>query len=209
MDLIERYLQAIRFWLPRGREDDILTEIADDLRSQVDDRQAELGRSLTEDELVGLLKERGQPVLVASRYLPRQHLIGPALLPAYRFVLKLVILWILAPLYAFIVGPLEVSSAANPVTAVIATIWQFATSAVFTLGVVTLVFAIMDWRPHESTFKWDPRKLPRVRSLTARPVSPYQAIAEIVMAALMTTAWIWLRWIGGSVYEDGVRVTLA
>jgi len=35
-ELIDRYLQAVRFWLPRtNRQEDLLAELGEDLRSQV------------------------------------------------------------------------------------------------------------------------------------------------------------------------------
>ncbi len=60
MDLVECYLHAVRFWLPRARQDDILAELSEDLRSQIDDRETELGRRLDEDEVAAILKKRGQ-----------------------------------------------------------------------------------------------------------------------------------------------------
>ena len=38
-DLIDRYLQAVGFWLPRDQKQDILAEISEDLRSQLEDRE--------------------------------------------------------------------------------------------------------------------------------------------------------------------------
>ncbi len=65
MDLVECYLHAVRFWLPRARQDDILAELSEDLRSQIDDRETELGRRLDEDEVAAILKKRGQPTRTA------------------------------------------------------------------------------------------------------------------------------------------------
>src|SRR6266705_6214242 len=92
MELIDRYLQAVRFWLPRS-ERDLAVELAEDLHSQVGARESQLGRPLDEDEVSAILKECGNPVVVASRLRPQDYLIGPTLFPAYRFVLKMVLLW--------------------------------------------------------------------------------------------------------------------
>jgi hypothetical protein len=48
VDLVERYAHAIGAYLPRAQRDDIVTELAEDVRSQIDDREAQLGRALTE-----------------------------------------------------------------------------------------------------------------------------------------------------------------
>ncbi|MGH9718901.1 MAG: hypothetical protein ACRD8O_01700, partial [Bryobacteraceae bacterium] len=87
MNLLDRYLHAVKFWLPAGQQEDILAELSEDIRSEIEDKEAGLGRKLDEDGVAAILKKRGRPILVASRYLPQQSLIGPALMPAYRFVL--------------------------------------------------------------------------------------------------------------------------
>ena len=75
-DMLARYLQAVGFWLPRSQKNDILAELSEDLRSQMEDREAELGHPLDEAEVSAFLKRRGRPLLVAGRFLPQQHLIG-------------------------------------------------------------------------------------------------------------------------------------
>ena len=53
---------------------------------------------LTEAEQSELLKQRGHPWLMASRYLPQQYLIGPALFPYYRQALTMVVFWVVLPI---------------------------------------------------------------------------------------------------------------
>ena len=89
MDLIERYVGAVRRHLPKSANPDIVSELTDNLRSQAEEREAELGRALNEDEQAALLKPHGHPWLMASRYMPQQHLIGPALYPYYRQTLAM------------------------------------------------------------------------------------------------------------------------
>jgi len=97
MELIDRYLQAVKFWLPKNQKQDIIAELSEDLGSQIEDREAELRRKLSESEVADLLKQRGRPVLVANRFLPQESLIGPVLFPIYLFVLKLVALFYMVP----------------------------------------------------------------------------------------------------------------
>ena len=105
IDLIDRYLQAVRFWLPKtNRQEDLLAELGEDLRSQFEDKEAELGHPLDKAEMSAILKRCGSPMMVAGRLGPQRHLIGPALFPIYEFVLKMVLLWILVPVFVFIVG---------------------------------------------------------------------------------------------------------
>src|SRR5215510_12999901 len=97
MDLVERYLQAVKFWLPKAQQQDILQELSVDIQSEIEEKEAALGRKLNEAEVADLLKQRGRPFFVAAQYKPKQHLIGPALFPVYLLVLKIVALFYLVP----------------------------------------------------------------------------------------------------------------
>src|SRR5689334_8746084 len=104
MDLLDRYLQAVRFWLPRAQQDDIIAELSEDIRSEIEEKESALARKLNPAELEALLKQRGRPMLVANRYLPQRSVIGPALFPAYLLVLKIVMLCYLLPWFLVRVG---------------------------------------------------------------------------------------------------------
>jgi hypothetical protein len=97
MELLDRYLEKVKFWLPRAQRDDIVAELSDDIRSQIAEEEAKLGRPLNDDEVASVLKRCGNPLLVANRYLPQRYLIGPLLFPVYRFVLTIVVLCYLVP----------------------------------------------------------------------------------------------------------------
>ena len=43
MDFLERYLQAVRFLLPKKQRHDIDQELSEELRSQIEEKEAELG----------------------------------------------------------------------------------------------------------------------------------------------------------------------
>ena len=96
MELLERYLRAVKSSLPPGQRDDIISELSENLRSQIEDRQAVLGRSLTEADLEAILQRHGHPTMVASRYGTEQRSlafgrqwIGPPLFPLYAKVLSI------------------------------------------------------------------------------------------------------------------------
>lgn len=96
MDLLDSYLSAIKPLLPRGQRNDILAELSEELRSQIEEREEALGRPLTEEEQHALFVAHGDPLDVARRYNPNRRslalgweLIGPDLFPAYRLVLGL------------------------------------------------------------------------------------------------------------------------
>lgn len=94
MDLLDRYLRTVRSALPATDRDDITRELGESLRDRIDDREAELGRLLTEPELQALLAAFGHPLAVASRFRADQptvafgrQLIGPVVFPVYLRVL--------------------------------------------------------------------------------------------------------------------------
>src|SRR5271166_2504755 len=91
MELIDRYLQSVKWMLPRKQQDDVIRELSDEILSQVEEKEAALGRPLTEDEQAALLKQLGHPMLLASRYSKRRYLIDPSVFAIYWMVLRLVL----------------------------------------------------------------------------------------------------------------------
>jgi len=173
MELIDRYLQAVRFWLPKtNRQEDVLAELGEDLRSQIEDRETELGQPLDQAEIATILKRCGSPMLVAGRLGPQRHLIGPALFPIYEFVLKMVLLWILVPVFIFILGPVNLAySGGNWGAAILNTFGNLWSGLFIAAGIVTLVFAIIERTSAHlgAECKWDPLKLPPVRQQERKP----------------------------------------
>src|SRR5260370_33531494 len=76
-------------WLAKGEKEEIVDELAEDISSQMEEKEGELGRKLNESEVEAILKQLGSPIVVANRYLPQRHLIGPLLLPIYWLGLKM------------------------------------------------------------------------------------------------------------------------
>jgi hypothetical protein len=93
MELLDRYLQAVKKHLPWQRQDDIIAELRANLESQLDEKQEELGRPLTPAEAEAWIGQLGSPVQMASHYQPQQYLIGPAFYPVYLYVLRLAGMW--------------------------------------------------------------------------------------------------------------------
>ncbi len=181
MELLDRYLQAVRFWLPKAQQQDIIAELSSDLHSQIDDKETELGRPLDDAELEVILRRCGSPILVASRYRPQTHLIGPALFPIYQFVLKLVLLWILVPVIVVIVGPAIIVPATNRWGALLQT-WSTLWFAMFVAaGVITLIFAVLERTQAKLQLfeKWSLRSLPPAPK-PQHPLSRTQTIFEMV-----------------------------
>jgi hypothetical protein len=195
MELLERYLQAVKFWLPKEQKNDIITELSEDLRSQIEERETELGRKLNESEIETILKELGRPLLVANRYQPQQHLIGPVLFPIYRFVLIIVTLCYLLPWVLTWIGMMSFSSSYRAqhgdwiasLLSAWSSLWAIAFMA---FGTVTLIFAILERVQAKSRFleKWDPRKLPPVRDPHQIPRTA--SVIELVANSGFAIWWV-------------------
>ncbi|HEX3660944.1 MAG TPA: hypothetical protein VHU89_05910 [Acidobacteriaceae bacterium] len=190
MDLINRYLQAVRFWLPRKQQDDMIAELSEDIRSEMEERSRALGRPLTEGEVEELLRQRGSPILVANRYLPQQSLIGPLLFPIYRFVAMVVTLVLLVPMFlgwlVTLLSPGFGAIRSHHWLSLAGLTWSHLWTGWFAaMGIVTLVFAILE-RTHAQQHIlecWNPRKLPPVRhpSLIPRSTSAIELAVNLAV----------------------------
>jgi hypothetical protein len=213
MDLMERYLHAVKVWLPRAQQDDIIAELSEDLNSQIEDRETELGRKLNEDEVAAILKKRGQPVVVAGGYGPRQSLIGPGWFPAYCFVLKLV-LGIMVPVLALIVTPALYFSSPHPNAALLNMLRGLPGAALSIFGIITLIFVCLERFQFHAQGKtlgdWNPRNLPPV------PVAPRNlprprsvAIGELVWGIIFTLGWIYVARFHASFHFESFTLSFA
>lgn len=159
MELLDRYLKTVRSGLPEGQRDDIINELSENIRSQIEDKEAELGRPLAEAEMEAILKHHGHPLLVAGRYrqdhrsvaFGRQW-IGPELFPFYIKVLSfnlgitgIVLVVVFAALFA----------SGQPISIFPTFLYQF----LIQFGIVTLIFAVAEQHWTRFPERWDPRSL--------------------------------------------------
>ncbi len=188
MDLTDRYLAAISVLLPGRQREDISAELRDALMTRREEREAELGRPLTADDEVALLRGFGHPLAVAARYGEQQYLIGPELYPHYAFALK-ALLAIIA-LSAVIVGvQAQMISPGQPAVALVSALrvlWQGSISAV---GVLTLIaIALQRWNIRLRVLDdWNPRDLPK--PIRFRRETRYHHLAGIIAHTLFVLWW--------------------
>jgi len=192
IELVDRYLQAVRFWLPKTQQqEELLTELGDDLRSQIEAEEEELGRPMTTEEASAILKRCGAPMVVASRLGPKQYLIGPALFPIYWFVLKMVLFWILVPVFIFIVGPANwANNGKDWGMAALKTFGDLWSGLFIAAGIVTLVFAILERTSAQAAIacKFDPLTLPPVQRIGRKP-SALKTVCELIFGVF---GLVWL-----------------
>jgi hypothetical protein len=188
MELLNRYLQAVRFFLPRAQQDDIVRELSENLHSAIEDREGDLGRPLTEDELAALLRAHGHPMMVAGRYRSNQQLIGPTFFPIYVFALKAGLgIALLVTVVLLTIGTVMQGDAGRHL---LEAFLAYPGRALMVFAWTTLGFAALDWARTrvKLTHSWDPRTLPAL-------VAPGDAISRtrsICEFLLVSAATIWL-----------------
>ncbi|MGI8891159.1 MAG: hypothetical protein ACR2G0_10315 [Chthoniobacterales bacterium] len=197
MELLARYLTAVKFWLPKKQREDIAAELAVNLQAEIDDHAAELGRPLTEEELAALLKAHGSPLVVASRFQHEQRtvtfgrqLIGPVVFPFYWLALKVTLILLLIPA---IVPALVWGERFNLVRELMHILYRVLHLALPTLFIVTLGFIVLDYclrRLHLAekwSDGWDPAELP---SLDRPQVPRSSSIAGILLQSIFILWWL-------------------
>ena len=201
-ELFERYLQAVRTYLPRRGRGDIVAELRANLEAQREEREAELGRPLTEGEMIDWLKELGPPLEMASRYHAPRYLIGPVVFPLYWWVLRLAVSCAsLVYAISIIVRLIFESHGGDWVASQIA---QYPAILITVAAWVTAAFAILQYiierypekcpdlvaaAPH-----WSPTSLPALEKEPppgGKPRSFTTAVAELV-AHFIVLIWILL-----------------
>lgn len=117
-EMVNRYIYAVRCWLPPKQKDAAL-ELHEDLLGQIEDREAEFGRPLAAAEVAEILKRCGHPLIVASRYLPEESNVDR------RSATRLVLLWTV------------------PMAAILVAVWlvQIALGAWFVPLTIALIFS--------------------------------------------------------------------
>ena len=207
MDLLERYLAAIRRNLPQGKADDIVAELADDLHSRREEREDRLGRGLTEDETSVMLRDFGHPLVIAARYRPHQYLIGPQTYPFYMFTMKIVLavgaaLLIGLSLIGLVLGD---RTAFQTLARASDDLWSFFFLAV---TLVTIVFAVLERNhfPADHLRRWTPKQLPDVFD---RPKSQWEAALEVGFGIAFLLWWTGFVGFPDFGMHDQVRIVSA
>jgi hypothetical protein len=212
MALIDRYLQAVKFWLPRNQKDDIIAELSEDLRSQIEEKESELGHPLTDAEVEPILKRCGPPMAVAGRFLPQRYLIGPGLFPIYSVVIRSLFLYFLLPWLALWMAVAIFSPdfrADHPGMALFAPLGQWWLGCTWSLVINTLIFAALDRSQSYSNRlnDWNPRALPAVRDPNS--VSRGSTIFELTIVVASLAVWVQLDVFHTVFHFFGLRVTLS
>jgi hypothetical protein len=187
MELFDRYLKWVGVLLPSSHKAEILEELSDDIHSQAEEKEAELGRSLSLDEQSAILKVLGHPLQVAMRYrnIGQRQLISPLLFPAYWLALK--VIFAVVCVAHIVISTIMVWSGGNP-RQLVDVFLSIPRALVPVFAWVTIAFAILDYLQakmgwmEEWSCKWNPVDLPVIRP-DRIPPRPLQKIFQILSSA--------------------------
>ena len=188
MEMIERYLQAVKFALPADQQDDIVKELRDNILSQVEEKEAALDRPLNEDEQADLLRKLGSPMQLASRYRKQQYMIGATMFPIYWRILKVSLGLAFVVLAA---ASIATAAAGKPFTESLGVLFRFPSVALMTFAWITLFFSILEFfgaRLHLGE-GWDPRKLPPLVKSEPRK-SQFELITQLLVQIIFGVWWL-------------------
>jgi hypothetical protein len=197
-EILDSYLNTVARALPSAQRDDIVRELSENIHSEIEDKESELGRPLTEAELEALIKRHGHPLLVASRYRQDQRsfsfgrqLIGPTLFGFYAKVLSfnlgvtsLVILVIFTALLA----------SGQKLT------FQDAISTFFyqlliQFAIVTFIFMAVDKHLTKYPDHWDPRKPNAAHYPALTPPARVSSVPRIESVSQIIAIGVFLGWL--------------
>jgi hypothetical protein len=203
MERLERYLEAVRKYLPWERQDDIIAELRANLEAQLDEKEAGLGRPLTPVEMADWVKTLGQPILVAAGYQPQRYLIGPGFFPIYWYVMKLALGWA-AVIYSIVTVVTLFAQSAPNATEWVGAIARIPWVLIITAAWVTAIFAAVEYGVSRKGLdlkgfavppaNWSPGPMPAFSSRSPEGKKPHsyaKAVAELVFGVLFL-GWLLL-----------------
>jgi hypothetical protein len=192
VELVDRYLHAVRMLLPRKQRSDIERELAEEIHSQVEAKEAELGRAPSEHEVFAILKAFGHPALLALRYQEGRSLIGPRVFPLYWFSVKAIVA-ILAVLHIALPS-VFILAMGEPARKIVDLFLGFPHLAIVALAWTTAMFAVLDTDVVRGSVEkalsgWKPGDLPALQR--ERPDPPrVPSLAGVLAFALCSVWWI-------------------
>lgn len=203
MELIERYLEEIRTYLPKDLCDEVSTELQSSLEESIDSRMVEDPGLTREQAEAQSLKELGPPHEVADAYVPRPRvLFGPRLYPAFLRTMKIAIVVLVALAALGVV--VDLSSSLSPLVigkSLLSAFGSVLTGSLVVLGIAVVVFSIIERTavlPPATKGEWDPGTLPEVGDPDKISLGDHVASIAFLVVALVVLNFL-RDWIGARV----------
>jgi hypothetical protein len=187
-DLVERYLAAVQRRLPENQAKDITAELREAIGAKVEAKEAELGRAAKADDVAPILKGFGHPVVVASRYSGRDHLIGPQLYPWFWDAQRVGVGLVFA--IVIVIAVVRALGSDRAISVVIGGINNAMEAGIFMFGVITAAFIILERTKTDVRLaeRWNPLRLPQDHVRPPRPL--FDSLFGLAFDAIFILWWV-------------------
>lgn len=196
-ELIERYIHQVGLYVPPKERKEIEVELRSQIQDQLEDRYGDVP---TQEDVVAVLKQLGDPRTIATSYSGEQYLVGPALYPFMMTVLRFGLPLVPAVVViANVVGAALSPEGANWIELLIGSVFTAMQAALIFLALVVIFFAILqhsgDKLASPTHAGFDPLELPPVNAPDA--VDRFEAAFGIAIGTLFSIAILYFLQVGG------------
>ena len=187
-DLVERYLAAVERRLPEKQAKDITAELGEALTGKIEAKEAALGHTASADDVAGILKEFGHPVVVASRYSGRDYLIGPQLYPWFWDAQRVGVGLVFA--IVIVIAAVRALGSDRAMSVVIRGVGGALEAAIWMFGVITVVFIVIERTSTDVRIAkgWNPKRLPQDNIRTPKPL--FDSLFALAFDAIFILWWV-------------------
>jgi len=196
MELLDRYLKTVGSYLPKSQRADIIRELSENILSQIEDRETELGRPLNDAEQEAILKQVGNPLVVAGRFQKDQRsvafgrqLIGPALFPLYTKVLCVNLAITLVICLTAVFAMADLGKSVTAFGSVPAVLFQL----LLQFSIITVIFAVAERSLIRNGDRWNPHKPSAVLPMPQGARRVFTSLVELVVSLIALFWWISVR----------------
>jgi hypothetical protein len=215
MEIIERYIYAIKRRLPGKMSDDIATEIESLLYDELEEKFGNK-ETYTKDEIEEVMIEMGHPREVAERYRGgKQYLIGPEIFPIYKMVASIVLGAVtLGLVISFVISAftMEANTAWDSIKPFFGFFPSLFAAWMSAIGGLTITFAIiehfakLDGKEFDFSEGWKPSDLPELpeEKDIVRLWEPIVSMVFIIIWLILLNSYIYTQ---GAILESLEHVT--
>jgi len=196
MELLDRYLKTVGSYLPKAQRADIIRELSENIRSQMEDRETELGRPLNEAEQEAVLKQVGNPLVVAGRFQKDQRtlafgrqLIGPALFPLYA---KVLCVNLAVTLVICVTAAVVLAGLGKSLTSFV-TVPAILSQLMLQFSIITTIFTVAERSLTKNGDQWNPRKPSAALPVPEGTRRVFTSLVELVISLVFLFWWISAR----------------
>jgi len=187
MNLLDRYVAAVKRSLPVGIREDVGRELHGLLEERLEAEREKQNRALTDQEIAAVLKQHGHPYKVAASYHPSKALVGAESYALYKRVMtKTISIWFF---FVLLVGLYDIFDHSGPWAVVaVPAFWHSVVDVLlFLFFAVTILFHVYGGVFERSGlgWLWNPLKLPAVDGYWLGISLPRLIVSTLVIVSLL------------------------